>query len=171
LQEPVRLTPTSFIMLGLIEQVGVATPYQLKRLVGLSVGYFWSLQHAQLYSEPERLAAAGYLDVEREDSGRRRKRYSLTRRGREALDAWRAEPAAQPAEMREPALLKLFFGADPELLAHAQLPAHRERLAEYERISEHIRDSATEGNRLALEAGIRHEREWIRYWEDLAKRG
>ena len=113
MQEPTRLTPTSFIVLGLIEQVGVATPYQLKRLVGLSVGYFWSLQHAQLYSEPERLAAAGYLDVEREDSGRRRKRYSLTRRGREALDAWRAEPAAQPAEMREPALLKLFFGADP----------------------------------------------------------
>jgi DNA-binding PadR family transcriptional regulator len=171
LQEPVRLTPTSFIVLGLIEQVGVATPYQLKRLVGLSVGYFWSLQHAQLYSEPERLAAAGYLDVEREDSGRRRKRYSLTRRGREALDAWRADPGAQPAEMREPALLKLFFGADPKPLAHAQLPAHRERLAESERISEHIRASATEGNRLALEAGIRHEREWIRYWEDLAKRG
>ncbi|HEX2413690.1 MAG TPA: PadR family transcriptional regulator [Thermoleophilaceae bacterium] len=171
MQAPARLTPTSFIVLGLIEQVGVATPYQLKRMVGLSVGYFWSLQHAQLYSEPERLAAAGYLDVEREDSGRRRKRYSLTRRGREALDAWRAEPAAQPAEMREPALLKLFFGADPEPLAEAQLPAHRERLAEYERISERIRDSATEGNRLALEAGIRHEREWIRYWEDLAKRG
>ena len=164
-----RLTPTSYIVMGLIEQVGEATPYQLKRLVGGSVGYFWSLQHAQLYSEPERLAEAGYLEVEREESGRRRKRYSITQKGREALDAWRAEPATPPAEMREPALLKLFFGADPHSLARAQLPAHRERLAEYRSIREHMPDTATDANRLALDAGIRHEREWIRYWEDLSE--
>jgi PadR family transcriptional regulator, regulatory protein AphA len=167
--EPLRLTSTSFIVLGLIEQVGVATPYELKRLVGSSVGYFWSLQHAQLYSESDRLAEAGYLDVEREESGRRRKRYSLTPRGQEALDAWRAEPASQPAEMREPALLKLFFGADPKQLAHEQLRAHRERLTDYERIRDQMPGVATQANRLALEAGLRHEREWIRYWEDLAQ--
>ena len=86
-------------------------------------------------------------------------------------DAWRAEPAAQPAEDARAGAAQAVLRRRPELLAHAQLPAHRERLAEYERISEQIRDSATEGNRLALEAGIRHEREWIRYWEDLVKRG
>ena len=80
LQEP-RLTPTSFIVLGLIELSGEATPYDLKQAVGRSLGNFWSLQHAQLYSEPERLAEAGYLKERREEGGRRRRHYSLTAEG------------------------------------------------------------------------------------------
>jgi PadR family transcriptional regulator AphA len=168
LQAP-RLTSISYIVLGLIEQVGEATPYQLKRLVERSVGYFWSVQHAQLYSEPERLAQAGYLHVEREESGRRRKRYSITDSGRRALDQWRSQPPAELAEMREPALLKLFFGADRQMLAREQLKAHAARLAEYERIRLRIPDDVDQAPRLALDAGIRHEHEWIRYWEDVAE--
>ena len=83
-----RLTPTSFIVLGLIDLGGEATPYELKGLAAEGVGNFWSLQHAQLYTETARLAAAGYLDEEREESGRRRKLYRLTARGREALRDW-----------------------------------------------------------------------------------
>ncbi len=62
----VRLTPTSYVVLGLVEQLGTATPYDLKRAALAGVGHFWSLPHTQLYSEPARLAAAGYLDEERE---------------------------------------------------------------------------------------------------------
>lgn len=166
--QDIRLTPTSFIVLGLLDQVGEASPYDLKRLVGISVGHFWSLQHAQLYSEPERLAKAGYLTEEQEQGGRRRKRYAVTERGREALASWRAEPPEGLAEMREPALLKLFFGADAKKLADAQLPAHRRRLTEYERIRERIPPEAKGGNLLALEAGIRHEHAWIEFWTELA---
>src|SRR6201999_4095958 len=54
----IRLTPTSYIVLGLIDAAGEATPYDLKQTVGLSLGNFWSLPHAQLYAEPERLAGA-----------------------------------------------------------------------------------------------------------------
>ena len=157
-------------MLGLLEQAGEATPYELKQMVGVSIGYFWSLQHAQLYTEPERLAGAGYLSVEREQGGRRRKRYSITSEGRSALAAWRAEPPTGLAEMREPALLKLFFGADPGELAASQLSSHRRRLAEYEAIRDSMPSVATAGNRLALEAGIRHEHEWIRFWSEVADR-
>jgi PadR family transcriptional regulator, regulatory protein AphA len=167
LQE-IRLTPTSYIVLGLLDQVGEATPYDLKRLVGMSVGYFWSVQHAQLYSEPERLARAGYLTEDQEQGGRRRKRYAITARGREAIAAWRAEPPEELAEMREPALLKLFFGAEPAELANTQLSAHRRRLAEYEEIRKRIPSEAKPGNVLALEAGIRHEHVWIQFWSELA---
>jgi PadR family transcriptional regulator AphA len=168
--QDIRLTPTSYIVLGLLDQVGEATPYDLKRLVGTSVGYFWSLQHAQLYTEPERLAGAGYLTEEQEESGRRRKRYAITERGRDALAAWRAEPPAGPAELREPALLKLFFGADPAKLAAAQLEAHGRRLSEYEAIREGMPAQVAEGPRVALEAGISHERAMIAFWEDQAGR-
>ena len=52
----IRLTPTSYIVLGLLELAGESTPYGLKQLMARSVGYFWTLQHAQLYTEPARLA-------------------------------------------------------------------------------------------------------------------
>jgi PadR family transcriptional regulator AphA len=166
LQEP-RLTPTSYIVLGLLWGVGEATPYQLKQIVAGSVGYFWSLQHAQLYTEPERLARGGYVSEEREEGGRRRKLYRITEKGKQAMRDWRTEPTDTLAELRDLALLKLFFGADPKTLAAAQLEAHRRRLAEYERIRQEMPEDVPRGPRLALDAGIRHARSWIGFWQDL----
>lgn len=169
--QAIRLTPTSYVVLGLIERVGEATPYELKRMVALGVGNLWSLQHAQLYSEPERLAEAGYLTEEREAGGRRRRRYRVTGQGRDALRRWLAEPTAELTELRDPGLLKLFFGADPAALARVQLEAHRHKLAEYEALQAQspAGDAQAPGPRLTLEAGIGHEREWIRFWSRLAK--
>jgi PadR family transcriptional regulator AphA len=167
MQEP-RLTPTSYIVLGLLSAFGEATPYRLKQLVSTSVGHFWSLQHAQLYTEPERLARGGYVTEEREEGGRRRKLYRITDKGTAAVRDWRAEPTDALAELRDLALLKLFFGADPAELAQVQLEAHRRQLAEYERIREEMPEEVTPGPRLALEAGIRHACTWIAFWQDLA---
>ena len=167
--QEVRLTPTSYIVLGLLQFAGESTPYRLKQLVAGSVGYFWTLQHAQLYTEPERLAKGGYVKETREEGGRRRKLYSITPKGTRALDEWRTEATSALAELREPALLKLFFGADPARLAAAQLPANRARLAEYERIRDSMADEVPPGPRQALELGIRVERETIAFWEQLAE--
>jgi DNA-binding PadR family transcriptional regulator len=171
LQADIRLTPTSYIVLGLLARAGEATPYELKGMVAAGVGNFWSLQHAQLYSEPERLARAGYLVEEREAGGRRRKRYSLTPAGRRALAEWVAAPTEELTELRDPGLLKLFFEADPEPLARAQLAVHERKLAEYEAIRSADPGTGAPGRgpRLTLEAGIAHEREWIRFWRRLAQ--
>lgn len=155
------------MVLGLLSWADEATPYELKQGVASSVGNFWSLQHAQLYSEPERLAAAGLLTEEREEGGRRRKRYRLTAAGRDALRAWLEEPVEGVTELRDIGLLKLFFGADPARVAEAQLPAHRAKLEEYEELARS--GGITGGPRLALDSGIGHEREWVRFWERLAK--
>jgi PadR family transcriptional regulator AphA len=164
----IRLTPTSYIVLGLLELGGESTPYGLKQLAATSVGNFWTLHHAQLYTEPERLAKGGYVTERREEGGRRRKLYGLTAKGRDALDDWRAEGTASLGELREPALLKLFFGADPAQLAAVQIPAHRAKLAEYEALRDGMPDDVPEGPRLALEAGIRHEKSSIGFWERFA---
>jgi PadR family transcriptional regulator, regulatory protein AphA len=169
--QEVRLTPTSYIVLGLLQFAGESTPYRLKQLVAGSVGYFWTLQHAQLYTEPERLARGGYVTETREETGRRRKLYAITAKGTRALDKWRTETTSALAELREPALLKLFFGADPAGLAAAQLPANRARLAEYERIRDSMSEDVPPGPRQALELGIRVERETIAFWEELAGDG
>jgi PadR family transcriptional regulator, regulatory protein AphA len=166
--QEIRLTPTSYIVLGLLEFAGESTPYSLKQLVAGSVGYFWTVQHAQLYTEPERLAAAGYVTETREETGRRRRLYAITDRGRAALDEWRVETTADLGELREPAVLKLFFGADPKQLAAAQVEANRARLAEYEAIRDAMSPDVPPGPRQALEMGIRVEQAAIEFWEELA---
>jgi PadR family transcriptional regulator AphA len=159
-----RLTPTSYIVLGLLEATDEATPYDLKRMVSISLGNFWSLQHAQLYTEPARLAAAGYLTERREKGGRRRRHYKIAAKGRAALRDWVAEPTAELSELRDLALLKVFFGADPESLATEQVPAHRAKLAEYERIMKKGGAQLPDGVGISLEAGIAAERQWLRFW-------
>ena len=164
----VALTPTSYIVLGLLEQAGEATPYELKQRAAGSVGNFWSIPHSQLYAEPERLCAAGLLHERREAGGRRRRLFSLTQDGRDALAAWRAEPTHDLPELRDPGLLKLFFGADQRALAAVRRDAHRAKLAEYQARRQLDTGDGPRGPWHALDAGIAHEREWVRFWTTLA---
>jgi DNA-binding PadR family transcriptional regulator len=163
------LTHTSFVVLALLEMGEPATPYDLKLRLASSVEPFWSIPHTQVYTEAARLAAAGLLKEEREAHGRRRKLYTLTKAGHDALAGWRAEPTAELGQLREPALLKLFFGSDPIKLAETQLPAHRATLASYEAMHAAMDEAVPPGVRMSLEAGIGHAREWIRFWEGVAK--
>ncbi len=105
----VRLSPVSCLVLGLIGLRGPSTPYELKRAVGRSVSYFWPFPHSQLYVEPERLAAAGLLSRQTETSGRRRKLYSLTPEGELALKSWLRTSPDDLFEVRDMAILQLFF--------------------------------------------------------------
>jgi len=157
-----RLTDTSYAVLGLLDQCGAATPYQLKQIAQVSIFHFWAIPHTQIYTECARLAEAGLLDERREETGRRRRIYRLIDAGRKALDEWRADPEAELYEIRDPGLLKLFCGADPESLARTQLERHQRRLASYEEML--ARDGMPEGMRLALEGGVGHQREYVRFW-------
>ncbi len=160
----VRLTPTSYTVLGLIEAMQPATPYDLKGAAAAGIGNLWSLPHTQLYGECDRLAKAGLLSEERERTGRRRRRFSLTGEGRRALDAWRGDPTAPEWELRDAGLLKLYVGADPAALAESQIAAHDERLRHWDEMRAALGEDGPEGVRLALEAGIGHEREYLRFW-------
>lgn len=162
-----RLTPTSYVVLGLIEAMQPATPYDLKAAARWGVSNLWALPHTQLYSECGRLADLGLLDEEREDGGRRRKLYRMTDDGSGVLAEWRGDTTPTGWELRDAGLLKLFFGAEPEALAEIQLEAHRARLAEYESIAATSADMPR-GMWLTLESGIGHEREYIRFWEAVA---
>jgi PadR family transcriptional regulator AphA len=167
----VNLTPTSAIVLGLLELIGEGTPYDLKQAVGITVGHFWTFQHAQLYTETERLAKAGLLREDREEGGRRRKRYSLTPAGRKALDGWRSELHTEVPELRDLGMLKLFLGADPKALGEVQLAAHESKLDEYYEIRKLDQGLEPRGPFVALEAGIEYEKQMIRFWKRLADSG
>ena len=160
-----RLSDTSYAVLGLLDLFEPATPYQLKQIAQVSIFHFWSFPHTQLYTECARLADAGLLDERREESGRRRRVYRLSAAGRRALRGWRADPDTDVYELRDPGLLKLFCGADPASLAETQLGLHERRLHSFEELLRQA--DMSEGMRLALESGIGHEREYVRFWSRL----
>lgn len=163
-----KLSQTSYVVLGLVERCQPATPYEIKQVAELSTANFWSVPHTQLYTECARLAEAGLLDEERETQGRRRRIYSLTEAGVQELEEWRAAPADTGLyEARDIGTLKLFFGADPAVVAPEQLALHEAKLAEFK---ETAKLEMPEGMRLALELGIGLEREFIRFWKRLATR-
>jgi PadR family transcriptional regulator, regulatory protein AphA len=170
----VRLSTTSYVVLGMIALRGPSTPYDLKRAVARSVGFFWPFPHAQLYSEPDRLAAHGLLELKAENGGRRRKTYSLTDQGSAALRDWLASPTNEHFQMRDLAELKLFFNevgdpANVPALAREQIAQHEERIAVYEAMVDRFGDDPRARPRmLTLELGLEIEYAALRFWTALA---
>ena len=168
------MTITSYVVLGLIGLRGPSTPYELKRAVGRSVAYFWPFPHSQLYSEPDRLAGAGLLRREEETGGRNRKTYHLTPGGRAALQAWVGTPLGEMPELRDTALLQMFFGefASREALAEiarSQIALHEERLATYEQLAARHAGNAALARRMSpMQLGMRFERAHIAFWSEIA---
>ncbi len=178
------LTPTSYLVLGLLAREGPSTPYELKRHVARTIGHFWSFPHALLYKEPARLVELGLLTEERELEGRRRRLFTITYPGRQALRSWLSRPARQPTELRDLALLQLFF-ADLEpttatlAIAQEQLALHREQLAGYladewlegrvPRAGE-ITRSIEHWRGMTLKMGLLYERAAVEFWEWVVKR-
>jgi len=173
--DPLRLSPVSYLVLGLIGLRGASTPYQLKRAASRTINYFWPFPHSQLYGEPGRLAAAGLLSEEREEAGRRRKLYSLTPLGKQALEDWLATPPGAIFEMRDMAVLQLFFGEFTSRetivrLAEDQVRLYRERLAVYQTIADQYHAAPMSQRRMApLDLGIRMAQACIGFWSDIAR--
>jgi PadR family transcriptional regulator, regulatory protein AphA len=171
-----RLTPTSYTVLGMMALRGPTTPYDLKRAIGRSVGYFWKFPHTQLYDEPARLADLGLLSVTQEDEGRRRRTYTITDAGLTALRAWLKEPTSEHFQLRSEAELKLFFSevgdaGDVRALAQEQVRTHEERLRIYEDIQHKYSPIPQLSSRLIpLSLGIALEKTALGFWRDLAER-
>ncbi|MEU5087803.1 PadR family transcriptional regulator [Streptomyces sp. NPDC021356] len=160
----VRLTTSSYLVLGIIDKLGEASAYDVKVEAAATVAPFWSVPHAQVYAQCERLLAAGLLAQVRQESGRNRRVLALTEQGRTALRAWLGDPEFVPVEARERGILKLWFGGRPQVLAPAQLEAHRGTLRSYAELAEEVGELLTPGQREALEFGIRYEQMMLDFW-------
>lgn len=166
-----QLTPTSYVVLGVVALRGPTTSYSLGRYVATSTEHFWPVQHAQLYREPKRLAEAGLLEVEVEPDGRRRRFFSLTQAGRDALDAWLDAPAEDHYELRDAGLVKLQFSSlmsppSREALIAQQIAFREERLGEFEQMATRFDDLRRQSP--TLELGIRLEHAVLAFWRSLA---
>jgi PadR family transcriptional regulator, regulatory protein AphA len=130
-----ELSTVQHVILCSLAWRGPQTPYQLKDYIERVVGFYWTFPHAQIYTEPPKLAALGLVDEEREEGGRRRKTYSITESGLDAVREWLAAPTTRPPEIRDLGLLKLHFSGlsttdSVVALAEQQVEFHEARLAE-----------------------------------------
>ncbi len=176
-----RLSPTSYLVLGLLAREGPSTPYDLEQHVQATVGNFWSFRHTLLYTEPPRLATLGLVTEVRESEGRRRRVFAITPAGIEALGSWLDRPSGAPTEIRDPGLLQLFFAdlASDEAklrLAERQLAIHQAKLAAYreDERQERRADGPQRGRRTVehwrgetLPMGLRYESAAVDFWTDV----
>jgi PadR family transcriptional regulator AphA len=165
--KPLRLTNTSYALLALVDQLGEATPYEIKQAMDSSIENFWPVPHTTAYEEPARLAGGGYMSVQQEEGGRRRKTYALTEQGRAALAAWADDATWTPPQIRDEALLKIFAGGDPFALFEPRRSWHREKLAELEGYLEAVSgEESWRGSEVALTAGVAYHRKMLELLEE-----
>ena len=92
-------------------RLGSRTGYDIKQKIEISTRFFWGASYGQIYPELKRLAAAGLVEAEQDPRGGvKRTAYRLTPDGERVLHEWLTDRGYQLFEMRDEALLKLFFG-------------------------------------------------------------
>jgi PadR family transcriptional regulator AphA len=161
------LTPTGRLILGMI-RLGKRTGYEIKQLADVSTRFFWSTSYGQIYPELKRLEEAGLVESEDDPvGGRARTVHSLTDEGERVLDEWLAAREELIWELRDEALLKLFFsdGRDPDEI-QANMRAARERseaiVAGFRELKPDLGDPEP-GSLMVLRYGIEFN-EWLAAW-------
>jgi DNA-binding PadR family transcriptional regulator len=109
----------------MLARYGEHSGYELLRLAGGGIGFFWSPAKSHVYDVLPRLERSGHARRRVIPQAGRPDRHAwrITTRGRAALAAWIDTVDPDPLEQRGVLLLKLFFGAhgDPErLVAHLE---------------------------------------------------
>jgi PadR family transcriptional regulator AphA len=115
-----ELTTTSYAILGLLAIKPWST-YELAAQMRRNLHYFWPRAASNLYAEPKRLVEEGFATARPEPVGRRRRTvYSITPKGRRALEHWLREPAGE-SRLESETLVKAMFaphGSKEDLLGH-----------------------------------------------------
>ncbi|MFK8111860.1 MAG: PadR family transcriptional regulator [Rubripirellula sp.] len=155
---------TKYAILGILLS-GPQSGYEIAKFCREVLSSFWSESYGQIYPKLKELVAEGLVKKkEITESNRNKSSYTITAKGRKAVTAWAAEPAAsQP--VRNELLLKVFFGSElsPEISKHqiaqalikqthavAQLKAIEQELQADEDINEHQRLHACMTVRLGI---------------------
>jgi PadR family transcriptional regulator, regulatory protein AphA len=136
------LTPTARVILGMLK-LGVATGYDIKKVIDFSTRFFWTASYGQIYPELKRLRKAGLVRAEQEPRGKvKRTVYSLTPKGEQALHEWLTDSQDVLFEIRDESLLRLFFA---DLLSRDEVIANlRTQEQLFENVLERFREIEVE---------------------------
>jgi PadR family transcriptional regulator AphA len=159
---PTRLASSDYVVLGMTG-LGARSGYEIKRMVELSIRFFWTISPAQVYPSLAKLEQAGLLTGRDEPQGNRPRRvYAQTPEGAAALQEWLTRSEAMPFELRDIGMVKLFFAdslrpADSEQLLTQVKSRSEQHVANLEAIRPEAEETARAGNKfplMTLEMGI-----------------
>jgi DNA-binding PadR family transcriptional regulator len=103
------LSHQDYVVLGMVG-LGARSGYEIKQMVMQSIRFFWTISQVQIYPSLARLEEAGLLTgSEDPDDKRRRRAFDLTTAGRRELRDWMVRHEPMPFELRDVAMVKLFF--------------------------------------------------------------
>lgn len=167
-----ELPVSAYVVLGLIGKYENVTAYGLKKAISAVIGNFWKIGHPQVYAVTRRLSEEGYIAELLEETGRRRRSFRLTQKGRDSFAAWMADSDVFHVEYRDTGTLKLFFadGMDDEAMlafAESQAKGHRAKLAQFEEIGRKYRPKGYQVK--SLEMGRTAQNAAIGFWTDFAE--
>jgi DNA-binding PadR family transcriptional regulator len=167
------LSDTEYAVLGLLT-FGERSGYELDKLAGRSIGYFWRPAKSKIYAILPRLVERGFSESTTVTQSKRpdKQLYRITAEGSRALREWLDADEPVRGVSRDGLLLKLFFGAnaDPESLRAQLLERQRraeQQLAELEEIERTIDKDADFFPYLTLLHGLEDARSTI-VWAEQA---
>jgi PadR family transcriptional regulator, regulatory protein AphA len=177
-----RKTLDYVILAGLLRQR--RSGYDLSKWMAEETSHFFEVGHSSVYPALSRLEEAGLVEhrAVASERGPKRKVYSITEAGREALLTWAQEPAAE-REVRDEQLVKaLCYGFLPEERALERLRedkvSHERRLKMYEGFERELEVQLREGvisreaylgTLLTLRRGIGAEKSYAEWCEEAAE--
>jgi len=86
------------------------TGYELTQQLNRSLRFVWPSSEGHLYREQKKLVGLGWATVEEEPAGKRtRKKYTITRDGRNALREWLSTEPGEP-RLEIEGILRMFYG-------------------------------------------------------------
>lgn len=163
-----------YVVLGMI-RLGARSGYEIKQAVELSIRFFWTISHAQIYPSLERLEAAELVEGCSEPLGKRQRRtFEITEAGETALREWLQRDEPMPFELRDIGMVKLFFAdalnSDEALsLVNSIKRRSEDQVATLRSIEPAAKLSADEGNALpglTLRMGIAFHQAMIDVCQD-----
>lgn len=165
-----RRSELECFVLGLIWQIGPASPYELRRHMQSSPSTQWSASAGAIYPLVQRLQRAGLLASEAKRDGKRRRReYRITSKGLAVLRAWIGPPIGAEAVTvaHDPLRSRArFLDVLPEGERRAWIAAARAALDEVEmRVSAWAKETtASRWARVMNKSGeldVSSRREWL----------
>ena len=92
------------------------TGYEVKQFFDSSIQHFWNAELSQIYPTLKALEEAGFvgMHVEVQQNRPNRKIYEITEPGRQEFLRW-VRGTQPPADLRDPFLIKIFFGTEVPL--------------------------------------------------------
>ena len=148
--------------------------YEVKHRFEAMLGQTWEVNIGQVYTTLQRLERDGLVQPVGPRGDRGKLQYKLSARGRQALDAWIAEPESGPQQLHEEFYVKLLVAARVANgglvpLLRRQKRAYLQRLRDLNQLEERARQEGRRDVARLVRGALLHAEADLKWIDELAE--